>query len=490
MAAIIRDSFRVKTLKNFIDSLATNSLYLGIARPQYWDTVGSLDTTVPVPENTTTSLTEDWVDMLSMKKLTISDAAFGLFKEEWRANTKYDIYRHDWNGDIAAVYNGLSTSVTNPTSLSEVKCYVINAQYDIYVCLKQPIVNGVVQPSLYSPETGGTIGTNTGIRKTADGYYWKYIASTSAADIVKFSTEYYTPVKTLTATAPAPYDNQWLNQGYSANLYAGGIYMIKVLTNGTGYNGSGAGTRTVTNAETDAQFRVIGDGTGLEYTITYGSGGSITDVEIYNPGSGYTHATITAGVNGGSGATFEVIFTPMTGLGADPVKDLVGRYLLLDTSLVNDEGAGDFTVTNEYRKLLLIYNPTNYGTTTVATNSTLDATITLIMSAGGSGDYPVDAVVTGSNSLAKGRVVDFNTSTKALRIIRTTDENNNNVGANNNFVTSEALTSVPGTGTATIVSITNPEVKKYSGDVIYSEYRGPVLRNIAQTEKISVVCKF
>lgn len=490
MSAIIRDVFRVKTLTNFITSLTTDSLYLGIARPQFWDTVAGLDTIVPTPTNTNIGINSDWDDMMSLKRLNTSDVISGLFKEMWQANVVYDIYRTDWDGTRIASYNGPNITPTMPSSLSDVKFYVVTTNYNIYACIKQLVVNGVPQPSLYSPDTGIAIGVNTGVVKTADSYYWKFIAATSPSDLVKFSSTYYHPIETLlTAPAPAdPYYGQWTNQTYSS-AFKGGIYTINVLSQGSGYNSGIAGNRAVLNASTDTQFSVIGTGTGLEYTVTYGAGGSIVDVEISNPGRGYTQAIITAA--NGSGGSFEIIFSPMSGFGCDPLRDLVARYLLIDTTLTGAEGNGVFTVTNDYRKLILIINPSNFGTTSIATSANLDASITLNMGLSlSSAAYPVDAIITGSTSGAKGRIIDFNTVTGNLRIIRTSSENFNSLGASASFQINESVTSTPGTGNTSIVSIANPSVQKYTGDIVYSEYRAPVLRSALQTEDIKVVVRF
>lgn len=490
MSAIIRDSFKVRTLLNFINGLTTDSLYLGIGRPQPWDIVSNLDINVPIPVNTNTDVNADWEDVFALKKVSFTDVYPGIFKEMWQVNVKYDAYRHDWDGTRIAVYNGLNAVPTTPSSLSDVKCFVITANYGIYACLKQSVINGAVQPSLYSPETGVSVGVNTGIVKTADGYYWKYMATTGPSDLVKFSSKYYHPIETLT-TAPAeadPYYVQWLNQGYSSSL-KGGIYVINVTTNGSGYNGGVAGSHSVLDAETDTQFKVIGNGSGLQLTVTYSSGGSITDIEVTNPGTGYTHATITA--VGGNNASFDIVYTPMSGLGADPVRDCVARYLIVDVTLTGAEGSGDFTILNEYRKITLVYNPTNFGTTTIATTSTLDASIKLEVGLGLTlGDYPLDSIVTGQTSGAKGRVVDFNTTTGFLRIIRTSSENDGILGANNSFLVGESIVASPGTGNVAILSRSDPEVQKNSGEIIYSEYRSPIMRSELQTEDLKIIIKF
>lgn len=489
MAAIIRDSFKVRTLKQFIAGLATDSLYLGIARPQLWDEVG-LDATVPAPINNPIGILQDWEDMTAMKRIISTDVSHGIFKETWQPNIKYDTYRHDWDGTRASVYNGANAYSTLPTSIGDVKCVVVTSNYQVYICLKQNIVLGEVQASLYSPDTGTPIGTNTGIVKTSDGYYWKLISVTSAGDIIKFSSKYYHPIKTLDS-APGgadPYYPQWTAQQNSIAL-KGGIYVVNVSSKGSGYNGGSSGTRAVTAPETDAEFKVIGDGTGLLYTVTYGATGTIEDVEVTNPGTGYTYATITATT--GVGAIFDIIFTPSKGLGTDPIYDVVARFLIASTKLEGAEGSGDFTVTNEFRKILLIYNPINYGSSAISTAATLDATLSLNVQTGlSSGAYPVDAIITGATSGCKAIVVDFTSSTGAIRVIRTSRENLGSIYANNDFQVGETINSSPGTGTGIVASIATPEVQPKSGEIIYSEYRAPVLRNISQSESLSVIVKF
>ena len=489
MSAIIRDAFRVKTLSAFIAALSTQSLYLGIGRPEYWDTVGNTDTIVPIPVNTIAGVDADWSDMMQMKRINATDASNGIYKEMWSPNTIYDVYRHDWDGSRISVYNGASTTPSLPSSLGDVKCFIVTSTYNIYVCLKQAFVNGVVQPSLYSPDTGISIGTNTTIIKTADNYYWKFIATTSAANIIKFSSSYYHPVTTIqsSVTSIDPYYNQWMAQQYSAN-FAGGIYVINVLSGGSGYNGGVAGIRVVTASNTDTQFAIVGDGNGLQYTVVYGAGGTILTIEVESPGNNYTQATIVA--NGGIGGIFEVIFTPLSGLGVSPIDDVIARYMLISTSLVDAEG-GIFTTSNDYRKLTLVYNPYSFGTTVPATSADLDATISLNMGLGiASGAYPSDAIITGQSSLAKGRVVDFTPSTGILRLIRTPSENTNSVGASRPFIVSELVTSSPGTGTSSIQNIIQPQVQPFSGSILYSEYRNAVMRGATQTEVLQIIVKY
>jgi hypothetical protein len=498
-SSVIRDSFRLANLKKFMTSLsdysvgnpAKETLYIGIGRPQYWDVATvpnndavELESALYSAKNTLASEKFDREDLMSLKKVNPSDISHGILKEVWTAGKKYDTYRHDWDGTIQSVYDN-----SFPASLSSVKYVVINNAYDVYICIKQGKTGSVVNPSIYSPETGVPVGTNTGVLKTADGYYWKFMSKTDGSDIATFTSITHHPVKTL-KTAPtntSVYYTQWTSQLNSQN-FKSGIYVINITNGGSGYNGGSAGIRVVTDAENDAQFRVIGDGTGMQYSVSYGSGGSINDIEITNPGTGYTHAVIQA--IDGAGATFDIIYTPSTGLGADPVKDTSALYFLCSISLQSDEG-GKFTVKNDYRKVYLVSNPFNYGTSVISTASTLSAyfTFTLDTIVGGSNAFKADDIITGSSSGAKARVIDFDGVNK-LRVIRTSTENLGLVGANNNFLVGETLSTTGGAGTGVISIITLPDMDKSSGEIIYSEYRGAILRQPGQTEVVKCIVEF
>ena len=489
MSAIIRDSFRVRTLQNFISSLSSNSLYLGIGRPEYWDTVGSLDTNIPTPKNNVVSVAQDWDDMMSLKKLTPAMTSAAIFNEPWVSNTIYDQYRHDWDGSKNSVYNGSSSNVIKPASIGDVKCFVTTSSYNTYICIAQGIISGIVQPSTFSPDTGSVIGS-TGMVSTADGYIWLFVASTSASDHVSFSNSFCQPIKTL-LTAPITSDAyypQWLSQQLGAS-YKGGIYQIGVTTSGSGYNGGVSGFHTVTNAIIDTQFTITGDGIGLQFDVAYAAGGGILSVSVTNPGSGYSYAKITA--IGGTGATFDVIFTPMSGITCDPVLTCVARYLVVSTTLTDTEG-GFFTVKNDYRKISIILNPTDFGSAVLTTAAGASAMYSMNVGTGLiSGSYNPDDIISGTTSQAAGRVVDFDYLTGTLRYIKTPLENFNNPFAANSFQINDTVTNVTtATSNGIIVSITNPDVQPYSGDIIYTEYRSPVMRNPAQTENISVVLKF
>ncbi len=446
---------------------------MGVGRPYFWNPVASNDT-IPLANNSVKNEMNDWEDMMFMKRMYQDDVAYGIRHITWTAGERYDQYRTDWNGARKSVYDA-----TFPTSISESASFVVDVVNDLYVCLKQPaMVGGEVPMSLYSPDTGVDIGVGTGILKTADGYYWKYIATATSDMVAKFSstitgdgrTYMFYPVKTILADNTS---KQWDSQVLSAN-YKGGIYAINVLAQGSGYNAGAAGTASITNATVNDYITVIGDGSGIEFNITYGPSGVVVDIEVTNPGSGYTHATIIAkaGVASGTGFVAEAIITAPSGLGCDPIKDTDAVYLLLSAEIESGDGTGDNKVTdsNDYRKISIVSNPLQFGSSSVyLTSDLVDCTTTLELSPG-AGTFTPDEIITIDNVGIKARVIDYNSDDLLLRVIRTSSENENNIGAALNFVQGQTIN----TGTATIASISPQMNNPFTGDIIYSEYRVPI----------------
>jgi hypothetical protein len=214
------------------------------------------------------------------------------------------------------------------------------------------------------------------------------------------------------------------------------------------------------------------------------------DVEVTNPGSGYTYATVVAAT--GTGASFDIVFSTPTGLGVNPPKDLDSIYLVMSTTLTGNEG-GDFTIFNDYRKINVISNPYNYGTTTISTAPTLSnmTTLTLTGVAGGAEAFGVDGTVTGSVSGTKGKTVDWDSDLDVIRIIKTRNDGYTNYqNAQKPFEIGDVITSTIGAGSGTVSIITPPEVQAYTGNVLYAENRVPIQRSDSSEEVIRTVIQF
>ena len=167
------------------------------------------------------------------------------------------------------------------------------------------------------------------------------------------------------------------------------------------------------------------------------------------------------------------------------MTELGGFYIMTNTTISGTEGGGDFVVDQDFRRVGIVLNPYNYGTTTVATASTLNALKSMTFAASPTpGTFDADQVITGQTSGAKGLVVGWDSTTRILKYIQTQWTGVNTAGDETVFQTSEVVAGTGGSSpTGTISSLTNPEIAYYSGNTIYVEDRAPISRATDQTEK-------
>jgi hypothetical protein len=202
-----------------------------------------------------------------------------------------------------------------------------------------------------------------------------------------------------------------------------------------------------------------------------------------NIGSGYNEAIVTITGGGGTGATARAIISPPGGHGSNAADELQGFFIMANVNLDSDEGSGDFPIDNDYRQLGLIRNPYDYGTTNVATASTLQATRSVTTAAPTGGAFSVDETITGSTSGAQAYI----TSIDAVNnVIRYHQDATTGYGT---FQNAENISNGSGVS-ATISGLGNPEMEKFSGEVLYIENRSAVARANSQIEDIKLVLEF
>lgn len=461
MAAIITNKFRIHNAAQFKEGFseaAPTQMYLFIGRSQPWTSDASPDT----PVDTVQAEYYNYDDMIAMKRIQSSDVSHAILRRDWTSGKYYDIYRHNYDGSAAqGVDLDAGTSTTRAT-LFDANYFVITDEYNVYKCLDNRNASNVVAASTVKPT-----GTSATAFTTADGYVWKYMYSISAADVLKFVSTDFIPVKTLDANPGATdsYYSQWLVQ---AAAVPGAINNIIVTNGGTGYTSA----PTVT---------IDGDGTGATATATV-SGGAVTAINIALPGSGYSYITVSLSGGAGTGASATGIVSPKGGHGVDAIKELGGFYVIMNVRLEYADGAGDFPVDNDYRRIGIVKDPVLYGTTNLATTSTLRATKTLTLQAGVTGTFAVDEIITQATSGATGRIVSYDSANRIIYYIKQQGVQNNIA-----FATGYNLTGSVSGAIGNVSALGNPEVAIDSGDIIYYENRRPINRASDQLEDIKIV---
>jgi hypothetical protein len=419
MPAIATSKFRVHNAEQFLESLSeaantTLYFYVGGVTP-FAD-----DSEPPTPTNSTANIEFiPWRDSIAAKRVQASDAVHVVDRYNWTTGTVYDQYDDQ------------------DTNLLDDDFYVMTDEYNVYKCL----FNDGGAASTVKPT-----GTSTARFTTADNYVWKYMYTLTTSDALKFLTNEYIPVRTDGTVSAAAVD--------------GAIESIIVTAGGSAY-GSAPGVT------------IDGDGTGATATAVIG-GGIVTGVTITNAGSGYTFATITFA---SGAAAARAILSPKGGHGANAIEELGGKFIMLNVRLDGTEG-GTISTENDFRKVGLIRDPYEYGTSNRALASNYRQTFRYTV-ADATGAFTLDETVTvGSNTAT---VVEWDNANKYLYTAKPLPKDFANTGS---------ISGGTSGTTGTISGISTPGLQPYTGDVLYIENRSPISRATDQIEDVKLIIEF
>jgi len=323
------------------------------------------------------------------------------------------------------------------------------------------ISNNGGEPSTVKPTSLNTSATT----QTSDGYVWKYMYTLRDSEILRFTTPDYIPVKTLVA------DDGSLQWQVQINAAIGSIENIVITNPGTGYTNTIPITVTVT-----------GDGTSFSGTATVNmETNTIENIVVTDPGRNYTYATVTITGGGGSGATAEAIISPPGGHGSNALYELGGTNILINGRLRYDE-EGIIPVGNDFRQICLLKGPlleeNGEPASVIAFNQTKKITML------GTGDYSNDEIVyQGTNlSLATftGRVVAWYPETNQLLLINT----------KGTPTPSQSLIGTQSFTSRVVTSIELGKLKPYSGNLLYVDHLKPIIRANDQIEDFKIIMRF
>jgi len=510
MPAIITDQFRILNAETFAKSVTgigttSNFYYTFLAHPNPTNVsieeygAANWNSNTPDPRDSFEQENRYHDSMLFLKKIGVNDFARIVPRVNWSSGITYDMYRDDYDITNAAPQ-------TSSKTLYDSRFYVLNSEFKVYICINNGTDKDFPEgkPSQNEPTHTSTVPQKAG--NGSDNYLWKYLYTISPADIVKFTTEKYMPLP-----------NNWGDANTAAVKNAavrGRIETIIVKERGSGYT---SGTYNDIN--------ISGDGIGGKCSIVVVNQ-QVNSIEVTNPGRDYTRGVINFTSGGGSGAIFDVIIPPKGGHGADIYREL-GSYRVMIYSKYDT--AADFIDENNFSRIGIVRNPTEYGSSTAILNSSTATTLgSLKLKPGSAGvstsqtTYPLNAEIrqnVGSGtSVAVGYVASWDKNTGILRYyqpvglstLSTNNFTNFDFESNTNAITCVSIggsalfadtafdnvSSITSSGKVINLGQTfsagkaNPEVEKYSGDIIYIDNRAPISRSESQKEEVKIVVEF
>ena len=517
MAAIITDQLRILNTKDFVASVAstTNSYYTWIGLPNPTQVDSDWNVTPPDPQDSFNQENDYWDTMIALKKISTSDVKQVVNKNTWTSGITYDMYRNDITSTNLA-------KPSNATNLYDSNYFVMNSDYKVYICLQNgtdpdnPDGRASLDEPTFTdlePRAAGTSG---------DGYIWKYLYTIKPGDIIKFDSTDFMPV-------PKDWSTNAADAAVRDNASSSGQIKIVTITN----RGVGLGTAN----QTYTKVPIKGDGTGAEATVVVNSNSKVESVTVSKGGSGYSFGTLdldAGGVPAGStAAAFNVIIPPQGGHGSDIYRELGAKNALLYSRIENDTENPDFITGNQFGRIGIVQNPKSFGTSSNLELDKASAVYAIKLTGAGSSTatFNADAFITqtvGLGSTAVGRVISYDQTTQVLKYWqdRTTAGFNTNgtqnsdpeygfhltrftsttnTGGSLNIIGGSATLAIQSsfTGISTVINsktyylgqsftkgVANPEVRKYSGNIIYVDNRPAITRSTNQKEDIKVILQF
>ena len=416
-------------------------------------------------------------------------------------------------------------------SLYTANFFVVNSDFRVYICLQ----NGTTpetpdgKPSLdeptftdLEPRTPGTSG---------DGYIWKYLYSIKPADLIKFDSTDFMPV-------PADWGSDASDAAVKNNATDGGIKIVVVKNRGTGIG---------TANQTYTRVPIKGDGFNAECTVVVNNDAQIESVTVSNEGFGYTYGNVDLAAGSvptpTSQPTLDVIIPPPGGHGSDIYRELGATNALLYARIENDAENPDFITGNQVARIGILENPKAFNSNEILTLDKASAAYALRLSGTGyssvtftEDDYVRQTVATGSTAV--GRVISYDQTTGVLKYwqdrtiagfatagssgistaltpthldlnvpsyntTRFTSEPSSGgsvtiIGGSSNLSISTVFSGLSTTlnnrtyylGQSFTKGVSNPEVDKYSGNMIYVDHRPSITRSSNQKEDIKIILQF
>lgn len=512
MPAIITDNLKIRTCTNFINDIDNGNYYCFIGLSNYSDYFSDWNSNTPEPVDNLNYLNEHKNTILGVKKITSSNTIRVIPKIQWTTGLKYDMYRHDYSR-----YN--LTPITNYTRLYDSRYYVVNRDYRVYVCIN----NGAAP----SNQNKGVISINEPVHTSEspetenDGYIWKYLYTISASDALKIDSTNYISVP-----------NNWESSTDSEisrirDASVDGKIETILIEDSQPYL-----IQSTTNIINDVP--IVGDGSGGLASVTFDEQGRPIEVIVTNGGSGYTFATLNLDsivqpqLNK---SVFNVIIPPPGGHGKNVYTELGTNRVLIYSRIENTITNPDFIEGNQFARVGIIKDITQFGSTTTFTDTTGSGVYGILVDGTSASSEPEDSVITQSQTNSIGSLVSavsigsstvikytkprefyidtyssgnitktfdrYLTGGVGLTTTSTYSYSNFNtssitINGNNYNILNFSGSQIGETflGQTFSGGLANPEINTKSGEIVYIDNRVSVSRQSQQREDIKIIIEF
>jgi hypothetical protein len=524
MPAFVTDQFRILNTNNFISSIDDGTdyyyVFVGLANPnensfgrnEYWDGPNLLDPAsaiLPNPTDNFNYLSHYGDTILYGKRVTSQNVRRCIRKIEWQQGVKYDMYRHD--------YSVLQPSgVTNRARLYDSNYYVMNSQYQVYICISNGSsgINTTGNQSQDEPLFTDLEPSKAG--NSGDGYIWKYLFTVPSTDIIKFDSVEYIPL-------PNDWENSSLSQIKSvrengdSTLNNNQIKYVYIENQGSNYS----------TGEVD----ILGDGSGARVFIEANEDGEIIKTTVTAGGSDYTYGIVDLGPLQTSDsiqfpAKLIPIIPPSKGHGYDLYREMGADKVLIYSRF--DDSTKDFPIDTRFAQIGILKNPTKFISTESYTDDKFSGLTSLKITTTSVNSPYIGEKIKQTLTGAVAYVASYDKDTKVLKYFKDRSlyynqsiyDQTDYVGISSlsnatlDFTTSGgsiqglesgfifSIDSSFNNSTVTVQNklinldvsfnsgIANSEINKTSGDVIYIDNRPLVQRNSRQKEDIKIILEF
>lgn len=452
-------------------------------------------------------------DIIAAKRITGAFARPVVRRFNWdvSVNNRFDMWKPNYSDQNLS-------SGTGASSIATAKFYVINSRYEVFKCVyngEKPLsfyIGGTTNKAeivSYEPSTVPANGlySNGYYYEPTDSngyskYIWKYMYTIPTDDVLRFVSTDFIPIvydTTVQSTAVDGSISSVVLKSIGSNLPVSQAALYTPIV--------GDGTGAVVKFGTNASGQLI-----YAFLSSSGSGYTYGNI-LFKSGTIYTNAALTtlATVPANATGSIEVVLSPEKGHGSDPIVELNAKRIMTNIRLTYAEGQGDFPVENDFRRIGILQDPLNFGTSTFATVDTLSNLYSIKLD-NVTGIFQQDEEITQvlSTGLAKGTVVSWtrdsgSTTSGVLKYFQTPDVHTDDSGIMRSFtnnanavtgLTSNITGVVNGTyngsllGSTFVSGLASPEIKLNSGEIVYLENRRLITRAIDQVEDIKLVIEF